>query len=149
MVRLSLESTLNPPTRSTNHIHAHPLLHPPLLPSSLPQRQQPHISHQMPAKVTSRWSETSILICLVVYRAINACLVKTYFSPDEYWQALEVGHKITFGYGYLTWEWDVGLRSVLHPAFFAALYKVLDLLGLDDGSVFVRVCVFSVNIEFY
>ncbi|KAG0360127.1 glycosylphosphatidylinositol anchor biosynthesis [Podila minutissima] len=91
----------------------------------------------MPAKVTSRWSETSILICLVVYRAINACLVKTYFSPDEYWQALEVGHKITFGYGYLTWEWDVGLRSVLHPAFFAALYKVLDLLGLDDGSVFI------------
>ncbi|KAG0331748.1 hypothetical protein BG004_001522, partial [Podila humilis] len=57
--------------------------------------------------------------------------------PDEYWQALEVGHWITFGSGYLTWEWDVGLRSVLHPAFFAALFKVLAVLGLDDGSFFI------------
>ncbi|KAF9372880.1 hypothetical protein CPB97_000960 [Podila verticillata] len=91
----------------------------------------------MPPKETSHWSETSILASLLVYRAVNACLVKTYFSPDEYWQALEVGHRITFGYGYLTWEWDVGLRSVLHPAFFAALYKVLAVLGLDGGSVFI------------
>ncbi|KAF9314403.1 hypothetical protein BG003_004211 [Podila horticola] len=91
----------------------------------------------MPAEETSRWSETSILAGLVVYRAINACLVKTYFSPDEYWQALEVGHRITFGYGYLTWEWDVGLRSVLHPAFFAALYKALAVLGLDGSSAFI------------
>jgi phosphatidylinositol glycan class B len=90
-------------------------------------------------KETSRWSETSILASLVVYRAINACLIKTYFSPDEYWQALEVGHRIAFGYGYLTWEWDVGLRSVLHPAFFAALYKVLAVLGVDGGSAFVRI----------
>ncbi|KAI8605845.1 Alg9-like mannosyltransferase family-domain-containing protein [Dissophora ornata] len=84
-----------------------------------------------------RLSDKAILAGLLVFRALNACLVTTYFSPDEYWQALEVGHRITFGYGYLTWEWDVGLRSVLHPAIFAVLYKVLALLGLDDGSLFI------------
>ncbi|KAF9179468.1 hypothetical protein BGZ51_006910 [Haplosporangium sp. Z 767] len=85
--------------------------------------------HQLP--------DAHILAGLIVFRAINACLVKTYFSPDEYWQALEVGHWITFGYGYLTWEWKVGLRSVLHPALFAGLYKILSALGLDDGMLFI------------
>ncbi|KAG0280015.1 glycosylphosphatidylinositol anchor biosynthesis [Linnemannia gamsii] len=82
-------------------------------------------------------STSKVITGLVVFRFINAILIKTYFSPDEYWQALEVGHNIAFGYGYLTWEWLVGLRSVLHPAIFAALYKVLSLLGLDDGSLFI------------
>ncbi|KAG0064799.1 glycosylphosphatidylinositol anchor biosynthesis [Linnemannia elongata] len=82
-------------------------------------------------------STSKVITGLVIFRLINATLVKTYFSPDEYWQALEVGHNITFGYGYLTWEWLVGLRSVLHPAVFAALYKGLSLFGLDDGSLFI------------
>ncbi|KAK3818018.1 MAG: Alg9-like mannosyltransferase family-domain-containing protein [Linnemannia elongata] len=82
-------------------------------------------------------STSKVITGLVLFRLINATLVKTYFSPDEYWQALEVGHNITFGYGFLTWEWLVGLRSVLHPAVFAALYKGLSLFGLDDGSLFI------------
>ncbi|KAF9913426.1 glycosylphosphatidylinositol anchor biosynthesis [Lobosporangium transversale] len=82
-----------------------------------------------------RLSDSTLLTGLILFRALNACLVQTYFSPDEYWQALEVGHKIAFGSGYLTWEWDVGLRSVLHPVLFAALYKTLAVLGLDDGPL--------------
>ncbi|KAJ6296068.1 hypothetical protein OIU78_023996 [Salix suchowensis] len=27
---------------------------------------------------------------------------------DEHWQALEVAHRIVFGYGHLTWEWRKG-----------------------------------------
>ncbi|KAI7821568.1 Alg9-like mannosyltransferase family-domain-containing protein [Gamsiella multidivaricata] len=99
-------------------------------------------------------SDTAILAGLVVFRAINASLVKTFFSPDEYWQALEVGHRITFGYGYLTWEWDVGLRSALHPALFAGLYKALYMLGIDDGSLFIYAprllqSVFAAVADFY
>ncbi|KAG0053431.1 glycosylphosphatidylinositol anchor biosynthesis [Gryganskiella cystojenkinii] len=83
-------------------------------------------------------SDRQLLISLLAFRVLNSLLVKTFFSPDEYWQALEVGHRITFGYGYLTWEWgSVALRSVLHPALFAALYKLLSLLGLEDGSLFI------------
>ncbi|KAA8522802.1 hypothetical protein F0562_009225 [Nyssa sinensis] len=62
----------------------------------------------------------------------NSLLVQTYFNPDEYWQTLEVAHRIPFGYGHLTWEWKKGLRSYLHPLLFALLYKVLALLHLDS-----------------
>ena len=37
--------------------------------------------------------------CLA-FRVANALLVQTYFNPDEHWQALEVAHRITFGYIY-------------------------------------------------
>ncbi|KAL0013410.1 hypothetical protein SO802_000479 [Lithocarpus litseifolius] len=69
-------------------------------------------------------------LCLA-FRVVNALLVQTYFNPDEHWQALEVAHHIAFGYGHLTWEWKKGIRSYFHPVLFAALYKVLSLLGLD------------------
>ncbi len=29
----------------------------------------------------------------------NAVMVLTSFNPDEYWQALEVAHRLVFGYG--------------------------------------------------
>ncbi|XP_049359842.1 mannosyltransferase APTG1 isoform X2 [Solanum verrucosum] len=69
-------------------------------------------------------------LCLFV-RFVNAFLVQTYFNPDEHWQALEVAHRISFGYGHLTWEWEKGIRSYLHPVIFAGLYKILAFFHLD------------------
>ncbi|KAH6794413.1 Alg9-like mannosyltransferase family [Perilla frutescens var. hirtella] len=77
------------------------------------------------------------LLCLVT-RIINSLLVQTYFNPDEHWQALEVAHRITFGYGHLTWEWKKGIRSYLHPVLFATLYKVLAFLHLDIPWFMIR-----------
>lgn len=34
--------------------------------------------------------------CLA-FRLLNAILVRTYFNPDEHWQALEVAHRMVFG----------------------------------------------------
>ena len=69
---------------------------------------------------------------LVCFRVLNSLVVRAYFSPDEYWQSLEVAHKLVFGYGELTWEWESSaLRSILHPGFFALLYSSLSVLGLD------------------
>ncbi|KAM0952550.1 putative hexosyltransferase [Dioscorea sansibarensis] len=68
--------------------------------------------------------------CLA-FRVVNSLLVQTYFNPDEHWQALEVAHSITFGYGHLTWEWKKGIRSYLHPVVFALLYRVMGFLHLD------------------
>ncbi|CAA7407566.1 unnamed protein product [Spirodela intermedia] len=70
------------------------------------------------------------LLCLI-FRVVNALLVQTYFNPDEHWQALEVAHRVAFGYGHLTWEWKEGIRSYLHPMVFVLLYKVLSFLHLD------------------
>lgn len=76
-------------------------------------------------------SKRVFILCLAL-RMLNSLLVQTYFNPDEHWQALEVAHRITFGYGHLTWEWKKGIRSYLHPLLFAVLYKVLALLRLDS-----------------
>ena len=37
---------------------------------------------------------------VLVFRLVNALLVRTYFNPDEYWQSLEIAHRLVFGYGY-------------------------------------------------
>ncbi|XP_015275230.1 PREDICTED: GPI mannosyltransferase 3 [Gekko japonicus] len=71
-------------------------------------------------------------LCTVVLRLLNCFLVQTSFVPDEYWQALEVAHRLVFNYGYLTWEWTEGLRGSLFPFFFAGIYKALHLLSRDD-----------------
>ncbi|CAM8942477.1 unnamed protein product [Rhodiola kirilowii] len=77
------------------------------------------------------------MLCLVV-RVVNSLLVQTYFNPDEHWQALEVAHRVIFGYGHLTWEWKRGLRSYLHPLVFATLYKLLCFCHLDTPWFMAR-----------
>ena len=67
-----------------------------------------------------------LLPWLVGWRAVWALLSTSYYVPDETWQSVEVNksfmccfvvifafqvaHKVVFGNGYLTWEWDQGLR---------------------------------------
>ncbi|KAA8535457.1 hypothetical protein F0562_030460 [Nyssa sinensis] len=82
-------------------------------------------------------SKRVFVLCLAI-RMVNSLLVQTYFNPDEHWQALEVAHHITFGYGHLTWEWEKGIRSYLHPVLFSLLYKVLAVFHLDTPWLMVR-----------
>lgn len=98
-------------------------------------------------------SNNVFLLCLA-FRFANALLLQTYFNPDEHWQALEVAHKITFGYGHLTWEWKRGIRSYLHPLLFSFLYKVLAILGLDTPLFMIKAprllqSIFSAVGDFY
>ncbi|KAG6421217.1 hypothetical protein SASPL_117767 [Salvia splendens] len=79
-----------------------------------------------------------IFIFCLIARIINSLLVQTYFNPDEHWQALEIAHRISFGYGHLTWEWEKGIRSYLHPLIFAALYKIRSPRLLQ--SIFASFC---------
>ncbi|KAK9365228.1 Alg9-like mannosyltransferase family-domain-containing protein [Lipomyces kononenkoae] len=72
---------------------------------------------------------------LFQYRLQIALSTKTYFQPDEFWQALEPAHRLVYGYGYLTWEWKEGLRSIAHPMVFSAVYWVSELLGLGNAGV--------------
>lgn len=67
-------------------------------------------------------------------RLILSLSIRSYFSPDEYWQSLEVAHNLVFGYGHLTWEWqDSKLRSIIHPLMFAWIYYLLQITGLDSS----------------
>ncbi|KAL8371465.1 hypothetical protein RB595_001318 [Gaeumannomyces hyphopodioides] len=68
---------------------------------------------------------------LLALRLVNAFCVRTFFQPDEYFQALEPAWSIVFGPdsgAWLTWEWQYQLRSSLHPLLFAGLYLGLDSL---------------------
>nr|GMC84286.1 GPI mannosyltransferase 3 [Ipomoea batatas] len=111
--------------------------HPPTIPleSTTAQKPNPKRDSKIQALLTS--SRHVFILCLVV-RSINSLLVQTYFNPDEHWQALEVAHHITFGYGHLTWEWRKGIRSYLHPSIFALLYKILTFLKLDIPWFMIR-----------
>ncbi|KAJ4406615.1 glycosylphosphatidylinositol anchor biosynthesis [Neurospora sp. IMI 360204] len=67
-----------------------------------------------------------VLTLLLVFRFINAIVLRTFFQPDEYFQALEPAWNLAFGDqsgAWLTWEWQHQLRSSLHPAIFGLAYK--------------------------
>eukprot|EP01063_Lacrimia_lanifica_P015425 TRINITY_DN22196_c0_g1_i1.p1 TRINITY_DN22196_c0_g1~~TRINITY_DN22196_c0_g1_i1.p1 ORF type:complete len:550 (+),score=145.79 TRINITY_DN22196_c0_g1_i1:47-1651(+) len=66
----------------------------------------------------ARW-EWAALLCL---RVAVACTQPTSGPPDEYWQGPEVGYYMVYGKGWLTWEWESGIRSWLHPAMFWAVF---------------------------
>lgn len=73
-----------------------------------------------------------LVVFCVVFRLINCLLVQTSFVPDEYWQSLEVSHRMVYNYGYLTWEWKAGIRGFTYPLFFAFLYKILHFINYDS-----------------
>lgn len=78
-----------------------------------------------------------VFAAFLVLRLLSVFVVKTWYVPDEYWQSLEVGHKLTFGYGHMTWEWSKGIRSYIHPLSIAALYRAMAYFGLDQVEYLV------------
>ena len=76
---------------------------------------------------------------VVAFRLLNAALVTTQFDPDEWWQAPEVAHRLVFGYGVLTWEWQHALRGYTHILPFAAAMQLLKWLRLDSATAIAHV----------
>ncbi|KAK8137751.1 hypothetical protein PG984_001131 [Apiospora sp. TS-2023a] len=67
------------------------------------------------------------LSMLFGFRLLNALCLRTFFQPDEYYQALEPAWKIAFGLDsgpWTTWEWQYYLRSSLHPGLFSLGYTL-------------------------
>ncbi|XP_032666435.1 GPI mannosyltransferase 3 [Odontomachus brunneus] len=72
-----------------------------------------------------------ILSRLILWRLSAVFLVQTAHVPDEYWQSLEVAHRVAFGYGHLTWEWAAMIRSYAYPFAISILYRALAVFSLD------------------
>jgi phosphatidylinositol glycan class B len=72
-------------------------------------------------------------------RIALALLVSTFFQPDEYFQSLEIAHRMVFGYGHKTWEWTSTqpIRSPLFPALYTPIYGLLRLTGTDGSELLV------------
>ncbi|KAK2920225.1 GPI mannosyltransferase 3 [Channa argus] len=81
--------------------------------------------------------KTRVVLFSVVLRLINCFLVQTSFVPDEYWQSLEVSHRMVFRYGYQTWEWKAGIRGFSYPFLFAVIYKILFFLHYDTVHLLI------------
>ncbi|XP_077475875.1 GPI alpha-1,2-mannosyltransferase 3-like isoform X2 [Stigmatopora argus] len=73
----------------------------------------------------------------VIFRVLNCFLVQSSFVPDEYWQSVEVAHRMAFNYGHLTWEWKEGIRGYGYPLFFAAIYKMLHWISCDSVHLLI------------
>jgi hypothetical protein len=43
-------------------------------------------------------SDKTIFLGLLVIRLVNSLLIQTWFVPDEFWQSVEVAHKMVFKY---------------------------------------------------
>ena len=80
----------------------------------------------------------SALLFIIIWRLCSCFVVQTSHVPDEYWQSLEVAHRLTFGYGYLTWEWTSKIRSYTYPFFISILYRILRLLHVDYPSLLIN-----------
>ena len=74
----------------------------------------------------------TLIWSLLVFRVALALLTRTYFQPDEYFQALEPAHHAVFGYGHLTWEWSTAqpIRSIIYPVLYIPAYWFLNATGL-------------------
>ena len=75
----------------------------------------------------------------LVFRILIAVSTRTFFQPDEYFQALEPAHHIVFGYGHLTWEWlaENPIRCIIYPALNVPIYWLLKVFKLDETELLV------------
>lgn len=81
----------------------------------------------------------SVALLAIAFRVYNALATYTFFQPDEFFQSLEVAHRMVFGYGKLTWEWQpiTAIRSPAYAALYVPIYWLLQRTGLDETSLLV------------
>ena len=60
-----------------------------------PSMEPPNIQPQVLQRILS--SEKTLFLGLVAFRVLNAMMIQTAYVPDEYWQSLEVAHRMAFG----------------------------------------------------
>jgi phosphatidylinositol glycan class B len=85
----------------------------------------------------------SIVLVAIAARVWMALATRTFFQPDEFFQSLEVAHRIVFGYGKLTWEWQpaTAIRSIVFPALYVPIYWILRVTGLDGTVLLVSISI--------
>ena len=56
------------------------------------------------------------------------------YWPDEIFQTQEAGHRLAYGYGVVPWEYRLGLRSWVLPAFIAVIMKFTSWIGSGSSG---------------
>lgn len=69
-------------------------------------------------------SWTALLASALALRLGLALGTPNVFFPDEIFQTLEPAHRLAFGYGVVSWEWRLGIRSWVFPALLAGIMRL-------------------------
>jgi GPI mannosyltransferase 3 len=56
------------------------------------------------------------------------------YHPDEIFQTVEPAHRLAFGYGVITWEWRLGVRSWVLPMLLAGVMRATDWAGVGGSG---------------
>jgi phosphatidylinositol glycan class B len=56
------------------------------------------------------------------------------FFPDEIFQTLEPAHRLAYGYGVISWEWRLGIRSWVLPTFLAGVMRATSWMGSGSAG---------------
>ncbi len=103
----------------------------------LPQRFSflyPSESKPQPVWTWFKWVVLTGLILRMAYAGYSDYV----WHADEILQYLEQGHRLTFGYGLIPWEYRFGLRSWLLPGFVSSILSLSKVLGLDHPNSYIH-----------
>jgi hypothetical protein len=56
------------------------------------------------------------------------------FFPDEIFQTLEPAHRLVYGFGVISWEWRLGIRSWVFPTFLAGVMRATAWMGSSSAG---------------
>lgn len=76
----------------------------------------------------------SLIVALGAVARVVAIPFHPAMHPDEFFQYLEPAWKHLYGYGWMAWEWSVGLRSWVLPGYHGAWMELLGWLGIRRGE---------------
>ncbi len=78
----------------------------------------------------TEWSLLAALLAVALACRLYVGINTTYIThPDENFDYLEQGFRLAFGYGGITWTYQLGLRNYLFPAFIAGVMRLGALFG--------------------
>ncbi len=78
-----------------------------------------------------------LLLAGYALRLTVALSSDTFWRADEIFQYLEQAHRIAFGYGFVPWEYEAGVRTWLIAAVPLAVLKICDAFGFGHPDYYV------------
>jgi len=84
-----------------------------------------------------------IFLFAVALRAAAGLLFPNIIWPDEIFQTLEPAHKLAFGNGITSWEWEAGVRSWIYPGILAVMMKITAWMGNGSSGYMTAIILFN------
>jgi len=91
------------------------------------------------ARIVSAWAAlAAFAFALRIGLALGSPSI---FYPDEIFQTLEPAHRLAFGFGVISWEWRLGIRSWVLPTFLAGMMRATSWLGSASSGYLLGVTI--------